>query len=123
MRYYYTDPLKAAWMMKGHNFQFDAIMGWKSIFEGACDCQLGGELLDGWFEEKYYIHPDSHEMLKPQIGDIIEFYSSGKQVSIIVDNDNESVVYEQCLELRHLNDLNYEIIRRNNKAWFLPEIE
>lgn len=77
--------------------------------------------------EAYYIHPDCHEILKPQIGDIIQwtiYKNTGRIaeqtftreatkdiIKSIWHKENESMVSDK------------QIIQRNGKAFFMPEVE
>src|SRR4051794_7466770 len=61
-RYFYTDPLAAAWMARHFGMRYQALPSHITSYdfiEGSLD---GG---DG----PYIIHPDSLHLLEPQIGD------------------------------------------------------
>lgn len=58
MKYYYTDPLAAAWMGKHFGMRFDT--------------EIEPYLyLHGEDNVPYYIHPDSLQILEPEVGDLI----------------------------------------------------
>lgn len=64
MRYFYTDPLAAAWMAKHFGMEFeerpDIISGYSIVY---CAEEFKAT-------PPYYIHPDSLYLLKPNEGDI-----------------------------------------------------
>jgi hypothetical protein len=70
MRYYYTDPLAAAFMAKHHGMRFMDCAGFDvSACPRLLDCSERHGLA-----EAMYIHPDSLPMLHPRIGDL--YYNS-----------------------------------------------
>ncbi len=120
-KYYYTDPLKAAWQIKNHAFKLESIVSWEAIFEVACDCQGGGGFRNEWFDDKYYIHPNCHELLKPQVDDIIEFDGF---VYGLVNSVNADEIAIQCDDIFYVRDIEEcTIIQRNEKAFFMPEVK
>lgn len=76
-KYFYTDPLAAAWMAKHFGMRFN---GWQqggivshSYRPGECDlspegCFRAPEML--LLGERFYIHFDSMHLLQPQVGDV-----------------------------------------------------
>lgn len=120
MKMYYTDPLRAALMARefGVKFNFEEmrqdyesgglkakrslkkIKSWKTIIEIGKHC------------DKFYIHPDSLALFEPREGDMIIEY-----------DDNE---IRQCflrLNSEQTPAAPYKIIQRDNKAFFMPEVE
>lgn len=80
-RFFYTDPLAAAWMHMEHGFEYRGI---HHLFanahypEDAISAQDLGDLiesyvLDGASDSKIYVHPDSLHLLEPKPGDAVEF--------------------------------------------------
>lgn len=83
-RYFYTDPLAAAWMAKHFGMQIFApvfaagtgkysqsrtplpVWCWARKIEQA-------ELAKNTDGERYYIHPDSLHLLEPRVGDVVQF--------------------------------------------------
>ncbi len=116
MRYYYTDKLKAAWMAKEYGFRLYYLN--RHNENNYCDWEYIAERL---LETKYYIHEDSIPLLQPQVGDII------------LDNDNEPravcKIKDNLVFWPEEEDYGYcyipsiEIIQRDKKAWFNPEVE
>ncbi len=142
-KYFYADPLKAAWMAKEFGIKFglgvqdkrdnisywsvmpidDSILTWPKL-----------ELNTEQFNIRYFINSNSEVMLSPQLGDIIEFHypidnENNKQICMVVqDSCLDIPVYEQGLEIdwirKHPEDIEeYKIIQRDDKAFFMPEIE
>jgi hypothetical protein len=68
MKYFYTDPLAAAWMEKHFDMKFKSEM--TVDFSGYKYARL-------WLENevsgdcRLYIHPDSLHLLEPQVGDFL----------------------------------------------------
>lgn len=69
MKYFYTDPLAAAWMAKHFWMAFITRDAWELF-----------QLEERWryktslalFQGKFYIHPDSVKLLEPQPEDCVE---------------------------------------------------
>lgn len=75
MRYFYTDPLEAAWMSKRFGMQFNEIMGKDgksnlSKSDGGAFAARYIENLDFPEGQRYYIHPDSLYLLEPRDDDV-----------------------------------------------------
>ena len=60
-RFFYTDPLAAAWMAKHFGMRF---------WNGAHEIQML-PLVDGEKAGLWHIHPDSLHLLQPQVGDLV----------------------------------------------------
>ncbi len=133
MRYFYTDPLAAAWMAKHFGMKF--VVDNKSLY--AERYMLIGEyrwMFDlNHVGKAFEIHADSQHLLMPEIGDIIEFFYPGeedKQVCIITCG-KDAVVYEQGIDIdwvlgknpMSVDALKCKIIRRNKAAFIWPEKE
>ena len=73
MRYYYTDPLAAAYMAKHYCMKFRDNDG--ETLESDRDVLVGN--YDGGYydpvEGNIEVHPDSLHLLEPQVGDAVEF--------------------------------------------------
>lgn len=65
MKYYYTDPLAAAYMAREFGVAY-VIKDFKWL-DNACTCyNMRRENAD-----KYYIHPDDYHIFEPQSGDMM----------------------------------------------------
>ncbi len=144
MKYYYTDPLKAAWMAKHFNFKFF------EIYSPHPDISEDQKIHQDFNNEFFpliiasYIHPDCHEMLKPQIGDLIKPIGGyNTETFLYVDKfvdcefecnslggkvPSSSYSGTDYLDSNHELPENervsgFEIIQRNGKAFFMPEME
>ena len=121
MRYFYTDPLKAAWMRKEFNFQ---LLG-NSTFEQY-------EPSDRW-----EVRLESYEQLKPQVGDLIiqrgnicqndkigtvTHITKDGQCACYADYMNDAGAHEGSV-VHMIFGKKAEIIQRNGKAFFMPEEE
>lgn len=65
-RYFYTDPLAAAWMAKHFGMLFQ--------FENGRECYFDEDPhVFRLTSSRFFIHPDSMRLLEPQVGDAVEF--------------------------------------------------
>lgn len=113
MKYYYTDPIKAAWMTQNFNIGYININTWDDSYSiGAYDfisnviipessmgfacAPFEGTLTD----KKFYIHPDCYEMFKPQVGDFIKETRSGvfSEVWNVHHRDSINLKYSTFIE-------------------------
>ena len=125
-RYFYTDPLAAAWMVKHFGMRFpcnSAKCKGREYSIGGLASYCAKRLVDQRCQERFYIHPDSLTLLKPQIGDWVKF--DDVTAGIISDKDNkrkEVVVYFDgyCL-VPKWSEL--EIIQRDEMAFMWPKSE
>ncbi len=128
-KYFYTDPLKAAWMGQEFGFNF------YQLCEARNNPKIGNNLLRYEVsnrEIKYYIiQLDSHNLLKPQVGDVFLDVRDAKPPFAAHVCDGLLNVKDEGLKISY-NDINsggfvpvayVEIIQRNGKAFFAPEIE
>lgn len=127
-RYYYTDPLAAAWMAKHHDMRFEVALNTVNsmleIMPASMAFAHPAYLPNPYFlfqdVKKIYIHPDSLHLLKPQEGDIgwdelndlCEMWESGWRK---VCGMREERGYKPIMPI--------EIILRNGKAFMWPEVE
>ena len=97
---------------------------------------------------KYYIHPDCHEMLKPQEGDYLildksklepgyfqYFYPTTDRVSIGESGYFRGKFYvsgrgDDCMNQASNGDMDYDVpvnavkvLQRNGKPFFMPEVD
>jgi hypothetical protein len=116
-KYYYTDPLKAAWMLQEYKVKFQEGF----YINGGLDDRDGSWLDANDFNQRLYIHPDCYEMFKPQVGDLVEAIA-------LIGNKNKFGVVNEVNDTWIASDkFIYEtktvkIIQRNGKAFFIPEI-
>lgn len=130
MRYFYTDPLAAAWMAKHFGMKFKdehievfPVRSWISLQD------LKG--IDVELKEfaKFYLHPDSVKLLEPQHSDVVlcaicgtdgkHLYDDagfasddGRVVTDLFYNDDKGIKTDDC-----------KIIQRNGIAFHWPEVE
>lgn len=82
-RFFYTDPLAAAWQAKHFGTKFGIEHNGKVVWD--CIGTLGGpwgpltdpsDILDPISEHDcLYVHPDSLPLLSPQVNDYVEYYN------------------------------------------------
>lgn len=75
-RYFYTDPLAAAWMWQYHGIRYESSLSaeWQIRVSGHGESSSRFEVTYdyGAKPECFYIHPDSLYLLQPQAGDIVK---------------------------------------------------
>lgn len=103
MKYFYKDPLAAAWMAKHFGMRFQDNGYEASPYEELLSHYDAGG--DGKTFPKYYIHPDSLHLLEPQRGDRLDVVSTLK-----LDVVNPFIRPT-------------EIVQRNGIAFMWPEIK
>lgn len=105
-RYFYTDPLAAAWMAKHFGMFFI------HPYDGDAFCD---EAVAGWGISPVYIHPDSLHLLESQVGDLIHV------VTYCLDDepyDHHAIVYRDEQRVKDA-----EVVQRNGIAFHWPECE
>lgn len=120
MRYYYTDPLAAAWMAKYFGMKFTHGQGFEIYLSPH-------ESWSGWYytqsgirvhrhpNETLYIHPDSVKLMEPQVGDILSVRS-------VLGKDKKPYYFYEYKGLASLPDI-WKIIQHNGIAFMWPEVE
>lgn len=144
-KYYYTDATEALLMMANHNIKigiYEPVMGIITHTKNAILCG-GDEFIEfnkrdvayGLFHDecldKYYIHPDCHQIFEPLIGDLVLWTITH------APHDKETIAktvgatgrYDfkwigNLFTDKHFSK-HYEprIIRREGKLFFTPETE
>lgn len=136
MRYFYTDPLAAAWQSKhfGVNLYQEAHVPMVNYKNGEKSISLHQFPLQTWetinIKEdgiRLYISPDSLRLLEPRQGDIVEH--DGIEYGIVLDvidgeagiqySENENG--ETLCGTANIEDL--IIIQRQGKPFFWPGVE
>lgn len=117
-RWYYTDPLAAAWMAK----HFDFYIGWYEE-ERWCKHSSVEDIVAHPMSAKLYIHPDSLPLLEPKCYDIIEAIGMGAGCP----PNYYYMTYENFHSWNILNPNTphtlYKIIQRNGLPFMWPEQE
>lgn len=134
-RYFYTDPLKAAWMLREHNICYGYSSRWNLDGDPLDSNKVDNYkfFLDNFFSRKtrFYIHSASYDALKPQVGDLVKWtINHGNHDKEVIVKE---VMQEGQLDIKWINHLFEDkslsttylphIIQRNGKAWFTPEEE
>lgn len=123
MKYYYTDPLAAAYMEQA--FYVDLCdkrnnpVGF-GIYQNSMECYTSPE------SEQYSgllcIDPDSYHIFEPQVGDLVQ----RKPPHEIYQGDDDLFIFindERMLKINTEGDKNNIIIQRNNKPFFWPKVQ
>ncbi len=93
-RYYYTDPLKVAWMKQEFSCDFDCITF-----------------------NKFYIHPDSLHLFKPLVGDVVV----EPEKTIAATYAPKAYHWQSFNDWESRQPAT--IIQRDGKAFFWPEVD
>lgn len=127
-KYYYTDPLKAAWMSQAFDAKYlvarIAVRGGDDAIVAVHLPLSISELLsniDNKKDDNYLLHPDCHEMLKPQVGDLLKIGHETWAVCHILNG--KRYIYSDYGDIEDEAQINaYPIIQRNGNAFFMPEV-
>lgn len=123
MRYYYDDPIKAAWQLRQHGVKctvYGSIVGDGTYRESTKPIPLwalGRAIENNQFSEyRFYISPETEESLLPRVGDLVELRLKDKP---IIYHTVESLSDAAGLGRSRI----WRIIQRDNGVWFAPEVE
>lgn len=109
-RFYYDDPLIAAYMEKHFNVNFSDRHG-----ERVLSC------FNNQYEGYFYIHPDSYDVFKPMIGD---GFSIIKDKYGVLHCDTIKHIYCEYVVEGYSCEVdisNINIIQRNGNQFFMPK--
>lgn len=130
-RFFYTDPLAAAWMAKHFEMNIGLLTRpeseWYSEEEPICGCvdlpandlrllieQLTDDPGEDYVAGKLYIHPDSLHLLEPRKGDVCQGISGWDDECFVMKGDGDK---------DHLSKVGAVIIQRNGVSFMWPESE
>lgn len=139
MKYYYKCPLQAAWMVHHYNMKFTTSEGVEVGVEIDAEFYEDGQVgytKYGASEDncRYFVHPDSYDILKPHVGDLISgnLLNRGKPEDVISyftiyalpygDNEGETFHMQPFKRSgsRNFVKSSVKIIQRRGKAFFTP---
>lgn len=124
-RYYYTDPLAAAWMARHFGMRYESPV--RTSSNPQWDNAMFYVNRNGnWHNVEYYIHPDSLHLLEPKEGDLLECNNTNKLlygICLAFDKLAESVCVESDSGHWSIGDSRVKIIQRNNIPFMWPEKE
>jgi len=122
MKYYYTDPLIAAYMMRAFNVGIgtpnyhNPEKRRKQSYASLCNHAINNT------EDKYYVHPDSYSIFKPIEGDCVYHLDFGYgSIHEFEVECGEPYTIGMDSEAHFLTG--GAIIQRNGKQFFMPEVE
>ncbi len=127
MKYYYPDPLAAAWMAKHFGMRF--FNGTEPETTGACkflhaDVALLSpkhHIVHSDYKGNFYIHPDSLHLLKPVDGDLVE--NCGYVGIFSEDKECPTLSPSVEIEIKIDGEFPVTIDKRNNIPFHWPEVE
>ncbi len=127
-KYFYSDALKAAWMIKEFGFKYFSQHplggGYKTRMR---EYNIAGQVLEAFIDEddgsidisfsiKFYLNLECHELLKPQENDILQ-----NHIGQLFKVSKSGVYIDGAGEWSRDDTTN--IIQRNGVAFFMPEVE
>lgn len=128
-RYFYTDPLAAAWMAKHFGIAFETPDGRSltckdgKLFFPMPHPGIEGAIIWVISEDEHYIHPDSLHLLEPKVGDLVQFiaYDDTTQPHLQGYRTWWKPYLGDWAIPRDASDT--RIIQRDGKAYHWPEVE
>jgi hypothetical protein len=136
-RYFYTDPLAAAWMFKHfgmvlecwHTQEEQDEMSAPAAYDFR-DASVEDGGIDVWGDvihadcRRAYIHPDSLHLLEPQMGDLVWMEATHKSgMGVCRWAEFLQGDFESYIESLASDYLSHRIIQRNGIAFHWPERE
>ena len=115
-RYYYTCPIKALYMMKEFKVKYDF-----ENEEGLIRIIKTPEIRKDNFMRKIYVGKESEHIFEPKKGDLAGF-TRDDGISTVAQYDEAKKAFING-SFRILKKYNPEIIIRDNKHFFMPEVE
>lgn len=125
MRYYYKDPLAAAWMAKRFGMHF--VESFRS--DDRYNAATGEMVTTSSSCTQMHIHPDSLHLLQPRHGDLVHFVIEDHEWCHDCDgfgliyNDQWSVEYYMADALDDIRPFVIRIVERNGAPFMWPEWE
>lgn len=123
-RYYYTDPIAAAWMVRHHDLKVttDVIAGNGKREQKPIPLWAWGRVIENWamsaYSERFYISPESESLLEPRIGDLVTV-NGGQDAHIAFHQD-----FVDALKANYGQFAGpIKIIQRDGKAFHWPQKE
>ena len=133
-KYYFTDITKAQYMAKHFGWKFNFYLGGKqySVSLGGEDllmCDQVGDIAIGNSCSPFYVKPKHHKDLEARVGDFFLVYK--KSLEQPKQFIKKQIVIISCLETMlnveakkmWVEENEGEIIRRDDKAFFMPKRE
>jgi hypothetical protein len=116
-RYFYSDPLAAAWMSKHFGMRITDANGVAESIEDMCTTAW---LLDE-SEALWYLHSDSVQLLDPQNGDLVQH----RGMIGVYDACGQIVIVSEAVETHcyNIRTDDYRIILRDGKPFHWPQSE
>lgn len=123
-QFFYTDPLKAAWMAKhfGMLFGFQRLNGEIVIDLGPIrPFEFEATEPRHWAVAKFIIYPGSLHLLEPQLWDLVFLGRRNAPAEHVVVTPADIAVIQQRFGDRHiLENIENRIIQRNGIAFMWP---
>jgi len=117
MKYYYTDPMAAAWMAKHFGMKFTSSFELCDEYSHQNHCYYQAQ---GVADDKLFIHPNSLHLLEPQVGDLCIRYPDKRGHCNYCGMD-WLLQIESKEDLQLWNGDIHKIIQRNGIAFMMPK--
>ena len=111
-KYYYTCPIKAAYMAKEFGIIIGMIVGSSEIIR----CSKDWENVVNYRCGNMYVAPESKHIFEPEAGDIFSYKMFGKVATYILPENQDGKEW-----VKEANEI--QIIMRAGKQFFMPEVE
>jgi hypothetical protein len=124
-RFFYTDPLAAAWMAKHFKMDFriddpDGKVFLETLLHGLREWRDATAASMGY---KFHIHPDSLPLLEPQLGDVVESQQVDGVYDVVVSDDIYCGRGDRNTNLKDVKKHGDKIVLRNGIPFMWPENE
>lgn len=119
MKYYYTDPLAAAWMAKHFDFVYEEtfvldieIARGKAIDEREC-----------WFQGRATIQHQCLHLLEPQQGDLAVYGYDNQYAGYFINGKEPCISQAGDREIDNIDVKYVRVLERKGIAFMWPEVE
>jgi hypothetical protein len=141
-RYFYTDPLAAAWMAKHFGMKLYRIITQDMVDEYGCgkageqfdwtdssvmqDADTVGDLLFHLYDLDYgciYVHPDSLHLLQPQLLDLLFYAEQRVCLPVYEEEQKDKPSVDKCAAKHDIEAGICVVMQRNGTPFMWPESE
>jgi hypothetical protein len=131
-RYYYTNPVAAVWMAEQYGMRFASWCNikndWRKDTKGKLNewdlnviqCNIGSPIESIKRGLLYYTHPESMDILKPQVGDMVRGRINPNRAITVTSRPGHS---RGKVHINTLAERVNHIIQRDGKPFHWPEVE
>lgn len=117
-RYFYTDPLAAAWMAKHFGMRFVSWHSGKEYDVSVIESNVGSPIESIRESQRYVVAEDSLQLLEPRLGDVVEYQQSVHRFSVV-----DARWFDKGFCMDQMRFADGKIIRRDGNSFMWPEVE